>query len=138
MGIRSKPAAVLTRHGIDQARRNPRKSWAPGSRGGAANALPSPWWSRRRRWRHDQLHHPHMYQALDGRAHVAALRPAAVQRSSDLRDGPRRLEQLTEVQAIGRLQCQPRSPLGPSIVEGFAARLDPRGDDILAVAVPGV
>src|SRR5438445_13226376 len=79
-----------------------------------------------------------MYQALDGRAHVAALRPAAVQRSSDLRDGPRRLEQLTEVQAIGRLQRQPRSPLDPSGVEGLAARLDPRGDDVLAVGAPGL
>src|SRR2546429_9977324 len=102
MDVRTRPAVVLTRHGTERKpRRNPRKSSAPGTRGGAANALPSPWWSRRRRWRRDQLHHPHMNQALDGCGQVAALRPAALQRSSDLRAGPLRLERLTEIQVKG-------------------------------------
>src|SRR2546421_11735079 len=79
-----------------------------------------------------------MYQALDRRAHVAALRPAAVQSSNDLLNGPRRLEQFTEGKAIGRLHRQPRSPRTPRLVERLAARLGPRGDDILPVAVPGV
>src|SRR5205814_7376909 len=97
------------------------------------NILPPPWrW--RPRWRRDhQLHHPQLHQSLDRRVHVAALRPAAIQRASDLRDRARRLEQLTEVQAVGRLQLEPRGPPGPSHVEGLATRLGPRGDDDLAV-----
>jgi hypothetical protein len=86
------------------------------------------------RWRRDhQLDHPHLHQSLDRRAHLATLRPAPVQRGSELRDRARRLEQLTEVQAVGRLQPQPRCPFGPGQVEGLATCLGPRGDDDFAV-----